>query len=128
MTETYSITNDFGEPPNHAQLHQEIVDSSITTTLTGILIDGDDVNVIFVSTISAGEKTTLDGLVSSHTPDATFGQDNKGTLYIADGSGSIAVLEPGTNNDLLIVDSTTSAGIKYTNPLPKKYIRYDIKS
>lgn len=72
MTETYSKSADFGDQLAAGQFHDEIVnDPGITTTLTGVTVDGDVVSVIFVSTISAGEKTALDALVAAHVPAPT---------------------------------------------------------
>lgn len=72
MTEVYSKSTDFGGQLNTSQLQDEInADAGITTTLSYIETVDDTVNVVFASTISAGEKTTLDGLVSTHTPDNT---------------------------------------------------------
>jgi len=72
MTEVYSIANvnHFnGVAPEVSQLETEITSSSIVTTLNRVDIVGDDVvNIIFNSQITAGEKTTLDGLVSAHVP------------------------------------------------------------
>ena len=71
MTETYSIQNIAhfnGVVPNTTQFEQEIIESSISTTITRIDTVGDSVYIVFVSTISAGDKTTLDCLVSSHVP------------------------------------------------------------
>ena len=71
MTETYSIQNVAhfnGVVPNTTQLKQEVVDSSISTTIIRVDRLGDSVYIVFVSTISAGDKTTLDGLVLSHVP------------------------------------------------------------
>jgi hypothetical protein len=67
--ETYSIINDFNNiSPNITQLHQEIVDSSITETLIGVSSYEDVVNIQFASALSVPEKNILNGLVSSHVP------------------------------------------------------------
>jgi len=71
MTESYSITTDFGGSVSISQLDQEIQDSSIVTSLLGINRYGDTIDIVFSSTISTGEKTTLDGIVSAHTPVTT---------------------------------------------------------
>lgn len=66
-TYTYDILTDF---PNQAVdagvLSVEIEESSITTTLDGITVQGDNCDIIFVSDLSAGEKTTLDTIVANH--------------------------------------------------------------
>jgi hypothetical protein len=72
MTETYSKSVDFGGQLAAGQFHTEIEDEAgITTTLLRVDVNSDVVNVVFESTISAGEKTTLDTLVSNHTPNPT---------------------------------------------------------
>jgi hypothetical protein len=69
-TETYSLSGDF---PNQLcdpyQLTVEIEESSITTPLEYINVSvssADNVDIVFESAISGGEKTTLDGLVAAH--------------------------------------------------------------
>jgi len=63
----YSLQNDF---PNQAVdltvLTVEIENSSIAEVLQGISLDGDDVDIEFVSTLSSGDQTTLDGIVANH--------------------------------------------------------------
>jgi hypothetical protein len=63
-------------------LSKEITDSAIVTVVDGIELFGTDIKVWFVDALSAGDKTTLDGLVSAHdsTPPPsetvnTFSQD-----------------------------------------------------
>ena len=71
MTEVYSKTTDFGGQLAPGQFGTEIDNSSISTTLLYVEVIADVVNVVFESTISAGDKTTLDGLVASHVPEPT---------------------------------------------------------
>lgn len=65
---TYSIHDDF---PNHAEnsdtLTVEIGHSSITVALDHIDTNGDDCDIWFKAELSAGEETTLDGVVAAHT-------------------------------------------------------------
>jgi hypothetical protein len=124
MTETYSVSSDFGgTDPNLPQLDSEInADGTITTSLNGSSLTGDVVEIYFVSTISGAEKTALDAIVAAHTPDATFNQDVKGTITVADGSGGNLTLTPGANNEILLVDSTVATGVQYKSPLPTAYI------
>ncbi len=71
MTTTYnkSITTDFGGSLKSWQFHNEIVaETKITPTLSSIDTVGDVVNIIFTSALSAGEQTTLDGLIAAHAP------------------------------------------------------------
>ena len=115
MTETYSVTSDFGGTnPRVAQFNQEILDSSIAVTLNSVSLTGDSVLVVFASTISGAEKTTLDGLAASHIPDNTFGHDVKGTITVANGTGGTSVLTPGADNQVMVADSG-SVGAKYVN-------------
>lgn len=64
---TYSITNDF---PNQAvatdKLQQEIGDSTIIVALDYIAETPTDCDVWFKADLSAGEVTTLSGIVSAH--------------------------------------------------------------
>lgn len=71
-TYTYSLSSDFGGNINTTQFHSEINnDPGIFPNLEGINTLNDDVDIIFDSSLSAGEQTTLTGLVSSHTAVAT---------------------------------------------------------
>ena len=72
MTTTYnfSLASDFGGSLKSYQLHKEIDDDGgITPNLIGVNTEGDDVAIIFDATLSGGEETTLNGLVSAHVPD-----------------------------------------------------------
>lgn len=91
--EIYSVINDFGAiNPNISQLYDEIVNSSITEILERVSQEQDNVEIVFISTISPAEKTTLDGIVASHIP-----------VYI-----------PVTNNKLIIVGKTNSINSSFT--------------
>ena len=71
MTETYSIANPShfnGTEPNLNQLETEITNSSIATAISHSGRTDDAVDIVFDSQISAGDQTTLTGLVSAHTP------------------------------------------------------------
>jgi len=69
MTEVYSKSADFPNGIAPGQLVNEIeADPGITTQLLGISIDGDVVDIIFVSAISGPEKTALDIVVANHIP------------------------------------------------------------
>lgn len=68
-TYTYSLSSDFGGNLKSRQLHDEIVaEGSISPILSGILTNDDVVDIVFNSSLSAGEQTTLNGLVSAHSP------------------------------------------------------------
>jgi hypothetical protein len=64
----YSIQNDF---PNHkvdsTRLAQEIQASTIITALDYISTSGDDCAIVFKDALSVGDKTTLDGIVATHS-------------------------------------------------------------
>lgn len=68
MSLTYSLSGDFSGNINSVQLQTEInADPGITPTVTNINTDDDDVIIVFDSTPSTGEQTTINGIVSSHT-------------------------------------------------------------
>ena len=69
----YTVSVDFGgTEPDLSLFHQEILDSSISSaTLDGIKRGdptSDDVVATFDTTLSGADETTLDGLVSAHSP------------------------------------------------------------
>lgn len=64
MAISYSYTKD----ANQSTLIKEIQDSSIVAILGGISArDGNNIDILFNDTLSAGDITTLDGIVSAHT-------------------------------------------------------------
>lgn len=63
---TFSLSDDFGSSFVPSQFHNEIENSNITTELIGININGDVIEVKFVSDLSASEETELNNLVSNH--------------------------------------------------------------
>lgn len=68
-TYTYSKTTDFAAGVNVGLLHAAIEDEAgITVALDRIraVSDEDAVSIVFADALSAGEKTTLDGLVAAH--------------------------------------------------------------
>lgn len=79
MTSTYnySLTSDFNRDLKTSQLHKEIEnDTGITPNLIGIRLGNDNVGIEFDSALSAGEQTTLNGLVSAHTSDNSAPRTN----------------------------------------------------
>jgi len=67
--EIYSVINDFGGiVPNVGQLDIEINSSNITKNLYGVTTYDDVVEIVFDTTLSGSEKTTLDTLVAAHVP------------------------------------------------------------
>ncbi len=72
-TYTKSLASDFGGNINLATLHTEIVnDGGIVPNLNGINMTDDVIDIIFDSSLSAGEQTTLDNIISSHDSSATY--------------------------------------------------------
>ncbi len=65
---TYSVSGDF---PNQKvapdRLTQEIQTSSIVTALDYINVSGDDCDIWFKDSLSAGDVTVLDGIVAAHS-------------------------------------------------------------
>ena len=126
MTEKYSISSDFGTvTPNIAQIDDIVQnDPGITTSLIGTIIHSDDVDIIFVSDISAPEKTALDSIVSSYSLNSNFGQTVKGTITVKDGTGKNNHQSPPAGNNLIIADSNESSGIRFFT-LPGNFSAYD---
>ena len=48
------------------KLNSDVKNSAITTALEGVNISDDEIKVIFKAALTAGEKTTLDGIVALH--------------------------------------------------------------
>ena len=72
MTETYSLSTDFGGVFSAGQFDAEIrADTIITTTLEYISVYGDVISIVFASAISATEKTQLNTLVSNFVLEPT---------------------------------------------------------
>lgn len=67
-TYTYSLSTDFGDNLEPSQLQEEIAASAIVTDVSRIDTVGDVVDIIFVSALSGGDQTILNGLVSAHVP------------------------------------------------------------
>ena len=68
-TYNYSLSTDFSGSINEGQFHSEIANEvGITTTFYGITTIEDTIEVLFASSLSGGEETILNGLVSSHVP------------------------------------------------------------
>ena len=67
---SYSKSTDFGGSIKIGQFHKEVKGS--ITGFTHIKMEGDEVAVVTSSALTAGEITTLNGLVAAHTPDTEF--------------------------------------------------------
>jgi hypothetical protein len=66
VTYTYSLSGDFGGDINISTLFDEIQASAIVNTCYGVSLLGDTVTIGFEGSLSGGDETILDGLVSSH--------------------------------------------------------------
>lgn len=93
-TVTKSLSGDFGNDLNISKFIYEILGSSIVTSLIGIELDGDDVNITFTSSLSGGETTTLNALIAAHT--STELTDNLGDRT----STLVSTSNPAVSNDI----------------------------
>jgi len=62
MSVKYTYTKDVVS----CRLHKEIQDSAIVTAIDYVLVKGANVEIYFKDTLSSGDETLLDGIVSSH--------------------------------------------------------------
>lgn len=79
-TLTYSLSGDFPNGVVHqAILIEEINYSSISTSLVGLNVVNDDVNIVFSGSLGGGEITTLNGIVDTHQGnyDSDFVRDDR---------------------------------------------------
>lgn len=66
---TYSLSSDFGGNIDREQFHNTLyLDGDLTSKLEGIEIDQDVVDIHFNATLTGPEQTTLNSLISGHTP------------------------------------------------------------
>lgn len=72
---TYSHSTDFSGNINLSQLHKDILNSNISSPIEGITMNGDNVIINFTSSLSVTDKTTLDAIVSVHTPIPVLGSN-----------------------------------------------------
>ena len=74
-TYNYSLSGDFTTGNILVgQFQDEILaETGITTTLIGVEVDGDDVDVIFAGTLSGAEVILLDAVVAAHIPGSSSG-------------------------------------------------------
>lgn len=72
--ENKTLSGDFGGDWNQSQFGDEInADSNIAKTLVRIDKDGDNISILFNSTLSSAERTALNNLILAHTPLADIG-------------------------------------------------------
>jgi hypothetical protein len=99
--ETYSLAADFGGAINEQVLKQQIeADAGIAPTTLDVGRTDDVVTISFSAALSAGEKTTLDGLVAAH--DGTVADQ---TAEIFD-----AIVDVHGNGDYLLPSQAFAAG------------------
>lgn len=126
----YSVTSDFGgDDPNLSVLHQSILlaedDGDFTgSTFVGIERGGDEIRVIFDRAdggpLPAGQKTTLDGLVTGHVPaNPDAGLQAKELALSAGTSVTIRPDDPG----LLLVTASGVGSIGIWLPFPGREYR-----
>lgn len=107
-TYTKSLVSDFGSSLQLDQFHTEIEDdTTIITTLQGVNLNGDVIDIVFDSALSGGESTQLDILISNHTPienytskrieSITIHFDKKTFSNIPEYELATRYLYPGTN-------------------------------
>lgn len=84
MSYTYSITSDFTSGIASDQLHTEIDDSSIGAVLSYVETVGDVVTIVFQSSLSGGDVSTLNALVAAHVPDITTRYNSVATFIPKD--------------------------------------------
>ena len=73
-TKTYSLANDFGGAINEATMMAAVnVDPNVAVHCNHVGLEGDVVSITFDDALPAGQKTTLDSLVTAHdsTPTPT---------------------------------------------------------
>lgn len=65
---TGSVATDFSGSYRQSQFVQEIAGAGLSSTLIDAVMDGDSLVYHFNSALSGADQTTLDGLVTAHTP------------------------------------------------------------
>lgn len=111
---SYTVSGDFPNNIDIGYICKEIEDNgTITTTLDGCHLNGDDVGIRFLATLSAPEITELNSLVAAHNGN-TAPTDQPGAIYLfseelavgTDG-GTVATANSWVTRDL----NTSSATI-----------------
>lgn len=66
---SYSLSSDFGGNLEEKQFHKNLADhGDLGSKFDGIEIDQDNIDIHFNTSLTAGEQTTLNSLVSGHAP------------------------------------------------------------
>jgi len=104
---TKSLSTDFENNFNSRQFHNEIIEESgITTLFVGINISGDDISLVFESTLSTEEEILFNNLVDSHNPEP-IGWNNLNFVTISSQNspykiGTKSVLCDTSDGDIII--------------------------
>jgi len=116
-TYTKSLSSDFGGSLKSEQFHEEIVASSIVPALNAVNTTGDVVDIVFASALSGAEQTTLDTLITNHTPDTTPELNNKRIVSVRNRGSTDATYKvygkftfPGSTNASVKTISRMQAG------------------
>jgi len=121
---TYSKVTNFGGNLKEDQLRDEINnDGGITPTCTFINTDGDVVTINFSVSLSTGEETTINSIISAHTPIVIYKSQSSysfssGSIIDTIYSSILTFIYPGSNQitDLGIINVTSymdSGGTSY---------------
>lgn len=120
-TELYSISTDFSNGISAGDLRVEIEDDvSITTTLRGILVEGDNCKIEFAYPLTNSQKTALDVVVAAHSRDPALDgislSNDGGRIYKKSGSSDVYWKSTGGSEVNLTVPNagTTSASASDT--------------
>lgn len=110
-SEIYSVSADTANGLVHQPLLiSEIINSSISTTLFGINVLGDVLTIVFISSISGPEKTTLDAVIAAHlgSPiDCSIEEVLKTNTIVAIGPSGVDVEQINiTGNIITPIDGT----------------------
>ena len=120
----FSIQNDF---PNHKvasdRLTLEIQASSIVTALERIDTDGDACDIWFKAALSAGDETTLDGIVATHSgeplpaPSLVTMADAAGTALPTAADGKLFVLPNMFPGPVILTFAGASDDVQNKKPI-----------
>ncbi len=126
MTTTYTkgLAADFSGSLNPGQLITEVeADPGIIPTCINVANTGDVVDITFTAALSAGEQTTLNGLISAHTPTVspfaklvTAGSNNTTATLQVNQTGNRTITLPDATDTLVGLSvSQTLANKKMNN-------------
>jgi hypothetical protein len=81
----YSLSEDFSNGINLDCLHKSIEDYGFATPFNGINLEDDDVTIMFTGSLSPGDESDLDTIVSNHDPDNCEEESDVGNVIGAAG-------------------------------------------